>query len=325
MRAYRVEETGSGDSPPRTALREIEAPRPGPGEVAIAVAACGLNFADLLMMQGRYQDTPPTPFTLGMEIAGVVTALGPGVTAPAVGARVCAFLGQGGLAEHCLADAARCVVVPDALDMSAAAGLQIAYGTSHLALTERARLRAGERLLVLGAGGGVGLTAVEIGAMLGAEVIAVARGADKLDAAREAGAHHLLDARDADLKAEVKALGGADVVYDAVGGDAFTAALGATRPGGRILLIGFASGDLPEIKPNHLLVKNVDVMGVYWGGYLRFAPDILTGSLAEVMAHVADGTLRPKVGATYPLSDTETALEALRSRAVPGKIVVTMP
>ena len=319
MKAWRIEAAGT---PPK--LVETQRPSPGPGEVLIRVAACGLNFADLLMIKGTYQDIPPPPFTLGMEIAGVVEAQGEGVTAPAIGTRVAVFAGHGGLAEFAAVEAGRCVPLPDQMSFEHAAAFQIAYGTSHLALTRRARLKAGERLLVLGAGGGVGLTAVELGAAMGAEVIAVARGADKLEAAREAGAHHLLDARDADIRAEVKALGGADVVYDAVGGEVFTEAFRATNPEGRILVIGFASGETPQIPANHLLVKNVDVIGFYWGGYMRFGASALTGSLAELMEMHAEGRIRPRIGATLPLERADEALAMLRDRAVAGKVVVTV-
>jgi NADPH2:quinone reductase len=319
MRAFRVRETGLAPE-----LTEIDRPDPGPGQVLVRVAACGLNFADLLMIKGQYQDTPPTPFTLGMEIAGVVEALGPGVDGPAIGTRVAAFTGQGGLADFCTVAAERAVPIPDSLSLEAAAGFLVAYGTSHLALTHRAGLKPGERLLVLGAAGGVGLTAVELGAVMGAEVIAVARGAAKLAVARAAGAHHLIDSDAGDLKGATKALGGVDVVYDAVGGAGFDAALRATRPEGRILTIGFASGQVPQIPANLLLVKNIAVMGLYWGGYLRFAPEVLTRSLAELMDLHARGLIHPHVGATYPIAQAAEALDLLRSRQSTGKVVVTL-
>lgn len=321
MKAFRME--SPGDAP---VLADIPRPEPGPGDIRIKIDACGLNFADLLMVEGRYQDTPPLPFTLGMEVAGTVEATGPGVTQPAPGSRVAAFLGSGGLAEYAVLDAGRAVEIPAAMPIEEAAGFLVAYGTSHLALAHRARLRPGERLLVLGAAGGVGLTAVELGAQMGAEVIAVARGPEKLAVAEAAGARHLIDSADeaADLKAAVKALGGADVVYDAVGGAAFDAALRATRPEGRVLCIGFASGAVPQIPANLLLVKNVTVMGVYWGGYLRFAPQVLDESLAAVMAMYAEGRIKPHVSARFPLAQAAAALEHLRSRRATGKVVVTM-
>jgi NADPH2:quinone reductase len=319
MRAFRV--MASGREPE---LVEIDRPEPGPGQIRVKIAACGLNFADLLMIKGQYQDTPAPPFTLGMEVSGVVEALGEGVTTPALGTRVAVFAGQGGLAEYGVFEAARAVTIPDAMPLEEAAAFLVAYGTSHLALMHRAALQPGERLLVLGAAGGVGLTAVELGAVMGAEVIAVARGADKLAVAREAGAQHLIDSDTGDIRAEVKALGGADVVYDAVGGAAFDAALRVTRPEGRILTIGFASGTVPQIPANLLLVKNISVLGLYWGGYLTFAPEVLTGSLSEVMALYAAGRIKPHVGASYPLDRAAEALDLLRSRKSTGKVVVTM-
>ena len=214
----------------------------------------------------------------------IVEYYGPGVQSPPIGARVAVFGGQGGLAEQGVFPAALCRVIPDEMPAEVAAGFQVAYGTSHLALTRRAHLAAGETLLVLGAAGGVGLTAVEIGKALGARVIAVARGADKLAIAKAAGADHLIDSTSADIKAAVKDLGGADVVYDLVGGDAFKAALGACNREARVLTIGFASGDVPQIPANIILVKNITVIGFYWGGYLKFNPQALTDSLAELAA-----------------------------------------
>jgi NADPH:quinone reductase len=245
------------------------------------------------MIRGQYQDMPALPFTLGLELAGTVEALGPETRGPAPGTRVAVFAGHGALADYGVFPAARCLPIPDAMPFTEAAAFQIAYGTSHLALDRRAALREGETLLVLGAGGGVGLTAVEIGRLMGARVIACARGAAKLDAARTAGAHVTIDSEATDIRAAVRAEGGADVVYDAVGGNQFRAALGATRPEGRILLIGFASGTLPEIPANHLLVKNVSVMGLYWGGYLRFRPEALTEQPRHASAVVRGGSPPP--------------------------------
>jgi len=305
-------------------MADIPRPEHSAGEILVSIAACGLNFADLLMVNGQYQDTPQAPFTLGMEVAGTVEAVGEGVNSPAPGTRVAVFAGQGGLAEYGVFDAARAVPIPDSMPFEEAAGFLVAYGTSHLALTHRAALQPGERLLVLGAAGGVGLTAVELGAGMGAEVIAVARGPEKLAVAKAAGAAHLIDSETADLKAEVKALGGADVVYDAVGGAAFDAALRATRPEGRILTIGFASGTVPQIPANLLLVKNISVLGLYWGGYLRFSPEVLTASLAELMALYETGQIKPHISATYPLDQAGAAMELLRSRKSTGKVVVTI-
>lgn len=317
MRAFQIAAAGAAP-----ALVELPDPSPGPGEAAVEIHACGLNFADLLMIAGTYQERPAPPFTLGMELAGVVSALGPGTTGPAPGTRVAVFAGHGGLATHGVFPAARCLPLPDSMSFAEGAAFQVAYGTSHLALTHRARLAPGETLLVLGAAGGVGLTAVEIGARLGARVIASARGAERLQIARAAGAHHLIDSDSPDLRGQLKALGGVDVVYDAVGGPAFTEALRATRPEGRLLAIGFASGDVPQIPANLLLVKNLTVTGFYWGGYLTFAPRLLADSLAELMAWHGAGRIRPHISHTLPLDRAAEALTLLRDRRATGKVVV---
>ncbi|WP_223162926.1 NADPH:quinone oxidoreductase family protein [Roseivivax sediminis] len=304
---------------------DVALPLPGEGQIRVRIEACGLNFADLLMLNGTYQDTPERPFTLGMEVAGIVDSAGPGAGHFAPGTRVAVFGGQGGLAEAGIFDAARAVALPDGMDAVAAAAFQIAYGTSHVALDHRARLVPGETLLVLGAAGGVGLTAVEIGKRMGARVIACARGADKLEVARAAGADHLIDAGTADIRAEVKALGGADVVYDPVGGEQFTAALRACRPEARILTIGFASGEVPQIKANHLLVKNVSVLGLYWGGYLSFRPEVITRSLATLLGWYAAGEIRPHVSHVLPFDRAKEGLELLRTRQATGKVVIRIP
>lgn len=319
MKAFQVTEIGRAPE-----WRRVPAPAPGAGEIALDIAACGLNFADLLMIEGRYQDMPPAPFTLGLEAAGTVTAVGAGVTDMAPGQRVAVFGGHGGLAERAVVPRARAVPIPDGMSMAEAAGFQIAYGTSHLALDHAARLREGETLLVTGAAGGVGLTAVELGARMGARVIAAARGAEKLEVARAAGAAHLIDTGQQDLREAVRALGGADVVYECVGDPLFTEALRATRPGGRILAIGFAGGEVPRIKANHLLVKNISVIGLYWGGYLTFAPEVLARSLAALMEMYAAGKLRPHVSHLLPADRAAEGLELLRSRAATGKVVIDL-
>ena len=318
MRAFQV---ASFDEKP--AIAELAVPLPGAGEVLLEIDACGLNFADLLMAKGTYQDTPEPPFTLGMEVCGTIVAHGAGVDRPAIGTRVAVFGGQGGLAEKGVFPAALCRPVPESMDSVTAAGFMVAYGTSHLALSRRARLQPGETLLVLGAAGGVGLTAVEIGKAMGATVIAVARGADKLAVAKQAGADHLIDSNTEDIKSAVKALGGADVVYDPVGGDAFKAALGACNREARVIVIGFASGDVPQIPANILLVKNITVIGFYWGGYLAFNAKALTDSLAELMDWHAKGKLRPHISHTLPLHQAAEALDLLRTRRSTGKVVVT--
>ena len=318
MHAYQVTKA---DHPAE--LVEVDRPEPGVGEVLIRIAACGLNFADLLMIKGRYQETPTPPFTLGMELAGVVEAVGADVDPALIGTRVAVFSGGGGLADYGVFCADQCVPLPDAMSFEDAAAFQIAYGTSHLALARRAQLQAGETLLVLGAAGGVGLTAVEIGKQMGATVIAVARGKDKLSVAKSAGADHLIDSETDDLREAVRALGGADVVYDPVGGPLFTQAFRACKPEARMLVIGFASGDIPSIPANHLLVKNVSLLGFYWGGYLKFNPGALTDSLATLFGWYADGALKPHVSHVLPLDQADAALELLRSRRSTGKVVVT--
>ncbi|MEM9350505.1 MAG: NADPH:quinone oxidoreductase family protein [Pseudomonadota bacterium] len=319
MRALQVIEF---KTPPE--ITEVETPEPAPGEVRIKVAACGLNFADLLMIRGEYQETPRPPFTLGLEAAGTIDAAGPGPSELALGQRVAVFGGSGGLAEYLTAPSVLCVPLPDEMSFEDAAAFQIAYGTSHMALTHRAGLKSGEKLLVLGAAGGVGLTAVEVGAVLGTEVIAVARGADKLAVAKSAGAHHLLDATDPDLAEKLKAFGGIDVIYDPVGGDLATTSLKAAARGARFLVIGFASGTVQEVKLNHLLVKNIAVHGFYWGGYLAFDPGPLRKSMTELFGLYASGKLKPHIGLTVPLEEAPAALDKLRKRETTGKVVITL-
>jgi len=321
MRAFRLTDY---ESHPK--LEQVQTPDPGPGEVRLSVAACGLNFADLLMMRGQYQEKVTPPYTLGMEIAGTVDAVGPDVTAWHVGDRVAAFAGQGGLADYALCKAASCVRMPDAMPFTDAAAFLVAYGTSHLALAHRAHLQPGETLVVLGAAGGVGLTAVEIGARMGARVVAVARGAAKLDVARKAGATECLDsgATGFDLRAELKALGGAHVIYDAIGEPLATPAMRALLPEGRFLAIGFAGGTPPAFPANILLVKNLSVIGLYWGAYLRFAPQIMAGSIATLFDWYNTGALRPHISCILPLERALEGLDLLRHRGSTGKIVITI-
>ena len=284
------------------------------------IRACGLNFADLLMIKGTYQDTPQAPFTLGMEVAGIVTESRD--PAFSIGDRVLVFSGQGGLADAGVFPAQRALPMPDVMSFEHAAAFQIAYGTSHVALGHRANLATGETLLVLGAAGGVGLTAVEMGKLMGARVIACARGPEKLAIAGAAGADHLVDADEEDLRGTFKALGGLDVVYDPVGGAQFTAAFRACNPEARLLPIGFASGDVPQIPANHLLVKNLSVIGFYWGGYMKFRPDVIRDSLRDLVQWYVDGRLKPHVSHVLPLAEVEHGLDLLRTRKATGKVVI---
>lgn len=317
MRAFQV--SNFGDTP---ALVDMDDPTPSKNEVKVSIAACGLNFADLLMMKGDYQHTPAPPFTLGMEVSGTIDSVGEDVTNLSKGARVAVFGGSGGLADYGVFPADRCVPLPDTMPFAEAAAFMVAYGTSHMALDYKAGLQPGETLLVLGAAGGVGLTAVEIGKLMGARVIACARGADKLQVAKAAGADHLIDAKTEDIRDACKSLGGVDVVYDPVGGDQFTAAMRACNPEARILTIGFASGEVPKVPANHLLVKNISLIGFYWGGYLKFKPAALTDSLSKLFRLYEDGRIKPHISQIFPLDRTAEGLELLRSRKSTGKVVI---
>lgn len=304
-------------------LDEIPAPEPGPGEVRLRVEACGLNFADTLHVKGRYQEKKTLPSALGGEVCGLVEALGEGVEGLAPGDRVAALVAEG-LAEQTLADARLCTPVPEGMRAQDAASFQVAYGTSHVALDHLARMRPGERLLVTGAAGGVGLSAVEIGKLMGAEVIACARGPARLEIAKAAGADHLLDSETQDIREVCLGLGGLDVVYDAVGGEQWTAAFRSCRFGARLLPIGFASGEVPQIPANHLLVKNLTAIGFWVGAYKTHAPEVLSGSLAQLFAWWREGKLKPHVSHLLPLEEAEAGLDLLRSRKATGKVVVTM-
>ena len=311
-------------TPDLLSLEDLPSPEIQPGEVKLAVHACGVNFADTLLIQGKYQLRPEPPFSPGMEAAGEVLACGADVSHVKPGDRVMAILSYGGYAEETVAPAAAVIPLPPTMDFVTAAGFAVAYGTSHLALTHRAHLQPGENLLVHGAGGGVGLTAVEIGKHLGATVIATAGSADKLQVAAEHGADHLIDYSKEDIRERVLALGGADVVYDPVGGDAFDASLRCINWEGRILAVGFASGRVPQPPANILLVKNCSVIGIYWGAYLWRNPQVMSHSLSELLAWYTEGALKPHVSGTYPLSEAREALKALLERRTTGKVVITM-
>ncbi|MEE9454221.1 MAG: NADPH:quinone oxidoreductase family protein [Paracoccaceae bacterium] len=316
MRAMRIHKLGAPMQ-----MDKVRMPSPEFGEVRLRVHTCGINFGDTLIVKGKYQEKFPLPFTPGMEICASVDALGDGVTGLQLGQRIAAYCGVGGLAEYTCVPADICVPVPDSMPDVDAAAFLVAYGTSHVALDYKAALKAGETLLVLGASGGIGLTAVELGKLMGARVIAVARGADKLAVAARAGADHLIDSS-TDIREAVKALGGADVVYDPVGGDMFRAALRACNPEARIIPLGFASGDIPQIPANILLVKNITVVGFYWGGYAKFKPNVLTDSFVHLFKWHAEGRLKPHVSHVLPLEQADVGLQLLRDRKATGKVVI---
>jgi NADPH2:quinone reductase len=323
MRAVLCREWGGPES-----LRfEEVARRPlRPNEARIRVRACGVNFADTLMIAGKYQVKPEFPFTPGLEAAGEVIETGAEVAHLAVGQRVLAVLRfGGGYAEEIALDADAVVPIPDAMDFVTAASFPVAYGTSHFALTHRGHLKPGESLLVLGAAGGVGLAAVEIGKELGARVIAAAGGPEKLAVARQHGADELIDYRSESIRDRVRELTGgvgADVVYDPVGGDAFDQALRAVNWEARMLVIGFAAGRIQSVPANLILVKNISVIGVVWGAQAARDPVLVSRNLAELLRWWEAGRLKPLVARTLPLAEAAAAMDALLSRRHAGKIVL---
>lgn len=311
--------------PEALVVEQVPVPPMGPTQVRIAVHACGINFADSLLIAGKYQLKPAPPFTPGMEVAGEVLECGQAVTRCRAGDRVLATPDYGGFAEEIVVSETDTFVVPESMDAPTAAALPVTYGTSHLALQWRASLQSGEVLVVHGASGGAGLSAVEIGKAMGAEVIATAGGAEKLAIAAAHGADHLVDSRAQDVRERIKALTGgrgADVVYDPVGGDLFDASLRSIAWSGRILLIGFASGRVPQIPANIVMVKNVSVVGVHWGSYRSHAPGVLADSFDQLFAWYRDGRLRPHVSEIYLLEEAGAALRALLVRKTTGKVVL---
>ena len=319
MRAIQVRELGD----PRT-LRvvDIDAPEPGRGEVALAVHAAGVNFPDALMVLGRYQVKPPLPFVLGVEAAGVVTAVGEGVVDVRPGDRVAAPVG-GAFAERVVARASATIALPEHVDFVTAAGMVLTYGTAYHALVDRARIRSGDRLVVTGAGGGVGTAACDIGRALGAEVTALVGSAAKGEAAREAGAARVVAAAGGDVTARLKAeIGAADVLLDNVGGEVFDAALRAMEWNGRVLIVGFAGGRIPEIPANRLLLKELDAIGVYWGAWAEREPARNRANFDAMFALMAQGALHPRVRETYALDDAPKAVTAMLERRLVGKAVV---
>jgi NADPH:quinone reductase len=306
-------------------MEEIDLPAPGEGEVQIRIRACAVNFPDLLMVQGKYQFKPPLPFTPGMEAAGDIVAVGPGVTAFAPGDKVVAGLRTGGMAEGANTPAASCRAMPEAMSYEEAAGYTTAYLTAYVSLVRRGHLEAGETLLVHGAAGGVGMAAVDLGKQMGATVIATASSQEKLDVLADRGADHVINVADG-FKERVKELTGgrgADVIYDPVGGDVFDESVRCIAWGGRLLVIGFASGRIPDISVNMPLIKGFSVVGVRAGEYGRRDPEKGAENIAAIDAMAAKGTIRPYVYASFPLDQAAEAMCQLRDRRVIGKVVVT--
>jgi NADPH2:quinone reductase len=324
MRAVVCKELNGPDG---LVVEDIPAPEPGPGEVRVRVRAAGLNFADTLIITGRYQEKPAPPFVPGMEIAGRIDACGPGVSGLAPGERVMATLAHGGFAEQAVCPAGAVVPLPETIDDASAAGFAVAYGTAYGALCWAGRLQAGETLVVHGAAGGVGLATVECGRVLGARVIATARGADHLTVASAHGAAAVIDTAGEDVRARIKELTedrGADVIFDPIGGEIFQASLRSVAWGGRILVIGFASGQIPQIPANILLVKNASAVGFYWGSYRRHDPARVRAAFEELLRWHGEGRIRPLVSEMRPLAEAPQALERLLSRKSSGKIVLTI-
>ncbi len=306
-------------------MADLPPPVLRPGTVRIAVAAAGVNFADGLLIAGRYQDKVAPPFIPGFEIAGTVLATAEDVGNVRPGERVVALLDHGGFAEEAVARAEDVAIIPAGMDAMTAAALPVTYITAHQALCTRAGLAAGQTLLVHGAAGGVGLAAVEIGHALGAIVIATAGGSEKLAVAAAHGADFGIDHRDGEVAEAVKAVtggAGADVVFDPVGGAMFDASLRCAKPGGRLVVIGFASGTVPQIPANILLVKNLTVIGYGLGGFRRLDPGGLAASFQALFAWYAAGRLRPEIAAVLPLDQAATALRRLKERGVSGKLVL---
>jgi NADPH2:quinone reductase len=302
----------------------IDPPEPGAGEVAIDVHAAGVNFPDVLITQGKYQFQPSLPFIPGNEVAGVVHSVGAGVTRVRPGDRVAAQMVYGAFAERVIVPEGAAVVIPDGVDDAEAAACIVTYGTSYHALVERAALQPGETVLVLGAAGGVGLASVDLAKALGAKVIAAASSADKLEVCKALGADHLIDYSTESLKERAKALsnGGVDVVVDPVGGDYADAALRATGWNGRFLVIGFASGNIPKIPLNLVLLKGCQIVGVFWGMAVAKDPERNRKNIGHLFELIRDKKLHVKIDERLPLSQAKDALDRIHRREVKGKLVL---
>ena len=312
--------------PESLVVEEVAAPVAGKGQVVVAVKAASVNFPDVLVIQNKYQVKPPLPFSPGSEMAGVVKSLGEGVTSVKPGERVIAFSSYGAFAEEVAVDAARLIPIPEGMDFVTAASFLLTYGTSHHALRNRADAKPGETLLVLGAAGGVGIAAIEIGKILGLRVIACASSEDKHAVCREHGADDTIDYAAGDLRERIKALAGGkgvDIIYDPVGGAYAEAALRSSNWRARLLVIGFAGGEIPKIPLNLPLLMERSIIGVYWGEWSRRTPQEFAAAVRELSEWFREGKLKPHVSATYPLARAAEAIRLLADRKVKGKVVVT--
>ncbi len=306
-------------------LADIADPRPGPGEAVVRVAAAALNFFDTLIIAGKYQYKPEMPFSPAAEFAGTVESVGAEVTSLAAGDRVLGYSGYGAARERIALAADKLVKLPAGLDFDRAAGVSVTYGTTLYALKDRARLQSGETLAVLGASGGVGIAAVELGKLMGARVIACASSAEKLAFAKKHGADAGIDYAKDDLKDALRAAtggNGADIIYDPVGGPYAEAALRSIAWEGRYLVIGFAAGDIPKLPLNLVLLKSANVLGVFWGSWISRDPTGFRANTEQLLAWVAAGRLSSHVHAVYPLAEATAALKAIASRQVMGKVIL---
>jgi NADPH2:quinone reductase len=322
MKAVLCKEYGPPES---LVIEDIASPTPGKGQVVVSVKACGVNFPDILIIQGKYQFKPPTPFSPGSEVSGIVKEVGEGVDTVKSGDRVIAFTGWGGFAEEVVTEAAKLIKIPAALDFATAAAFTLVYGTAHHALKDRAQIRPGETLLVLGAAGGVGLAAVELGKVMGARVIAAASSDEKLAVCKQHGASDLINYSTENLRERIKTLtngNGVDVIIDPLGGDYTEPALRSIAWKGRLLVIGFAAGDIPRIPLNLPLLKGCSIVGVFWGSFTEREPQRNQQHLRELLTWLAEGKLKPHISATYPLERAADALNDLVNRNVMGKAVL---
>ena len=322
MKAVVCKAWGLPDSLEVLELPDLEA---GPGQVVIDVKAAGVNFPDVLIIQGKYQVRPELPFTPGSEISGVIRAIGAGVAGVTVGDRVIAFTAQGGFAQQVAVPAQAVMPMPPGMDFDIAAAITLTYGTSHHAIVDRAALKPGETMLVLGAAGGVGLAAIDIGKALGARVIAAASSEAKLAVCREHGADATINYTTENLREAIKAAtggNGPDVIYDPVGGDYTEAAFRAIGWRGRYLVVGFANGAIPKLPLNLMLLKGAALIGVFWGEFAKREPQANLAAMRQLLGWLAEGKIRPHISGRYALEDTATALNDMAARKFTGKVVI---